>query len=356
MTRASRQDGSLAEVVESGRRAAQQFQDGDVATGAAALGSFSGGARFAALVLRRTLLRLRMPTSVIELVRPLAARLDRSAALDRFARDYAFWAGVKGAAPTAGFWRGLARGPVILMYHAVGSPNEPASCYVVPARRFRMQMAWLRWRRYNVIGLQELTEHLRLRRIVPPRSVVITFDDGFADNCEHALPSLEQYRFPATVFLVSAAVGGTAWWPTDAALIGRPMLSERQVWALLAAGVSLGAHTRTHPALTALAPDEQLREIGGAKDDLEERFRVPVRSFAYPFGDRSPTVVDTVRRAGFEVACCSRSGVNDPATSPLELRRLEVRGTDTLLDFAFMLWRAHRPARRASGAPQRVVA
>jgi peptidoglycan/xylan/chitin deacetylase (PgdA/CDA1 family) len=134
------------------------------------------------------------------------------------------------------------------------------------------------------------------------------------------------------------------------------MLSDAQVRELIAHGIGVGAHTRSHPELTTIGPDEQRDEIDGARGDLQRRFGAAVRTFAYPFGDCSSRVAERVAAAGFDAACGSRSGVNDPATPLMQLRRLEVRGTDTLLDFAMLLWRAHRPPAAAPRVAQRAAA
>ena len=93
--------------------------------------------------------------------------------------------------------------------------------------------------------------------------MVITFDDGFADNHRHALPILRAHGFPATVFVVSGAIGATASWPGDAALLDRPLLSASQLQEMRAAGIEIGAHTRTHPSLLALGPSAQEAELAG---------------------------------------------------------------------------------------------
>jgi peptidoglycan/xylan/chitin deacetylase (PgdA/CDA1 family) len=111
---------------------------------------------------------------------------------------------------------------------------------------------------------------------------------------------------------------------------------------MVAAGIEIGAHTRTHPPLTTLATIDQRREIEGSRGDLERQLGVPVRMFAYPFGAMNEQTAAIVSAAGFDGACGSRSGGNDPATPLYNLRRLEVRGEDSLLDFALLLWRAHR--------------
>jgi peptidoglycan/xylan/chitin deacetylase (PgdA/CDA1 family) len=173
-------------------------------------------------------------------------------------------------------------------------------------------------------------------RLPPAKSVVITFDDGYADNFEIALPVLEQFSFPATFFLVSNANGTAAW-------ASVPELKQRRLTSLSEAKtyldrVDFGAHTRTHPRLTTLTPVELEDEVGGSKRELEETLAVPVTTFAYPFGNVNDGVRAAVEEAGFLVACGVRSGRNVPATDRYDLRRLEVRGSDSLFRFIVMLW------------------
>jgi peptidoglycan/xylan/chitin deacetylase (PgdA/CDA1 family) len=235
------------------------------------------------------------------------------------------------------------------MYHAIGGSEERPSCFVVPLQRFQRQMRWLKWRGYAVISLSTLIAHRAAGTLPPARAVVITFDDGFADNHRHALPVLREHGFPATVFVVSGGIGATASWPGDAALLGRSLLSASQLQEMRAAGIEIGAHTRTHPSLTSLGPGAQHAEVAGSRAELTDRFG-DINAFAYPFGDHDAATAERVASAGFAAACCSKSGINDPATPSFALRRLEVRGHDSLLTFAVMLWRGHRPRPVASRA------
>ena len=128
-----------------------------------------------------------------------------------FLFSYCYWRGVRSAVDRA-TWQRLRRGSATPCTRcAVGGRHEQASRYVVPERRFKRQMAWLRLRRYNVILLEELVACLREHRLLPAKSVVVTFDDGYFDNAELALPVLRRFGFPATVFLVSAADGVPTW-------------------------------------------------------------------------------------------------------------------------------------------------
>jgi peptidoglycan/xylan/chitin deacetylase (PgdA/CDA1 family) len=107
--------------------------------------------------------------------------------------------------------------------------------------------------------------------------------------------------------------------------------------------MEIGAHTRTHASLMAIAdPDARTAEVKGSREDLERQLGKPVRSFAYPFGDYDAELAALVKHAGYEGACSTHPGINDPATPAFELRRVEVRGTDSLPAFARMIWRGGR--------------
>jgi peptidoglycan/xylan/chitin deacetylase (PgdA/CDA1 family) len=128
-------------------------------------------------------------------------------------------------------------------------------------------------------------------------------------------------------------------------------LTTELVKEMLTGGIEVGAHTRTHVSLTDVpADDNRDLEIAGSRQDLEENFGRAIRTFAYPFGDYDPDIANAVQRAGFHAACCSRPGANDPATPHFELRRVEVRGTDSLVRFPFMVWSGRRVRRTPAKA------
>jgi peptidoglycan/xylan/chitin deacetylase (PgdA/CDA1 family)/GT2 family glycosyltransferase len=246
---------------------------------------------------------------------------------------YAYWRGVRRALSNRDAWRRLTRGTPILMYHAFGASTEPATRYVIPSRRFARQMAWLKWMRYRVISLAEYLRYRHEYSLPPRRSVVITIDDGYADNWSTAYPILGRYRFPATIFIVNNQIGGTYYSHVSSELNGRPMLSWSQVEALTRGGIEVGAHTRTHPDLTKIPSRQAQVEIEGSKDDLEDKLKIPVQIFSYPFGEYNEHVQTLVQQAGFLGACSCNSGLNTPITPLLTLRRVEIYGTASLVNF-----------------------
>jgi peptidoglycan/xylan/chitin deacetylase (PgdA/CDA1 family) len=313
------------------------------------LGDFSSAGE-GALALRRLLLALGGPLAPLGLVGAVGAAFGGAARREawyRFLCSYLYWRGVRRAVGSRDTWRRLARGPVILMYHAVGAAGEEPGCYIVPLRRFARQMRWLKSAGYHVLGVDELLRYRREHRLPPPRAVAITFDDGYRDNWTLATPVLRRLGFTATCFLVTKRLGEVNSWDRSGELAGRPLLSRDEIRRMLEAGMKVGAHTRTHPVLPDLPPAAACEEVEGARHDIEQEFGVAADVFAYPYGRLDAAVRQAVEQAGYAGACCSRSGVNDPAIAPFLLRRVEVRGTDSLLQFARAVRRGR--ARRRSG-------
>jgi peptidoglycan/xylan/chitin deacetylase (PgdA/CDA1 family) len=164
--------------------------------------------------------------------------------------------------------------------------------------------------------------------------VVLTFDDGYADNFWNAWPVLQQYRLPATIFVatglidsdrrMSRYIGGGA---------GDRMMTWVEVRELAASGlIEIGAHTVSHRELPGLPEAEAGEEIVASRRMLEERLQRTSASFAYPRGAVNETVRELVARAGFETACTVRGGINQRGMDRLMLCRTGISGHDTARD------------------------
>ncbi|MCC6983594.1 MAG: polysaccharide deacetylase family protein, partial [Bauldia sp.] len=166
------------------------------------------------------------------------------------------------------------------------------------------------------------------------RPVVITFDDGFRDFLTGAFPILQRFAAPATLFVVTDAVGGTARWLEPLGEGGRKMLSWDELAALVQGGIEVGAHTRTHPQLDVLPKDAAFSEIAGSKQALEARLGIPVETFAYPHGYASSATVRLARNAGFKAACRVADRMASTAEDRFALSRFivteEMDGEDIL--------------------------
>lgn len=222
----------------------------------------------------------------------------------------------------------------ILMYHSIDQPADSREREIcLPLAVFERQMEFLHLEGYTPFSLDLLAEVLAGKGELPFRPVVITFDDGYADNLATALPVLQRYGFPATVFVVSGFVGGSNAWHTAEGMPQRRLLSWDEVRELHRAGVVVGSHTVTHRRLPQLASAEALEEIEESKRVLEERLGAPVNHFSYPYGEMDGAVAAMVREAGYRSACTTMSGFNGVDADPFALRRLDIYGTDTLPRF-----------------------
>jgi peptidoglycan/xylan/chitin deacetylase (PgdA/CDA1 family) len=143
----------------------------------------------------------------------------------------------------------------------------------------------------------------------------LTFDDGFADNLEQLAPLLAREKATATVFVVSGWLGDRHPEEPRARI-----LSGNELRTLAAAGIEIGAHTRTHPDLTKLSYDEALAELEGCKSDLEAIVGRPVDVAAYPYGEANSETIAACRNAGFRAACLisGHGSWNNPHALPRE--------------------------------------
>lgn len=219
-------------------------------------------------------------------------------------------------------------GPVILMYH--GTPRErPASKFSTTAARFTAQLDLLKDFGWKTVNVSDLDDRAKL----PSRTVLLTFDDGYADNFGGAFEPLAARDMTATWYMVSGAIGKTAEWVPGAGAQGA-MLAAGQVRDMHAAGMEIGSHTRTHADLNKTRHDVLQDEIEGAKHDLEDLLGTPVNSFAYPYGRYNDAARDAVRDAGYRSACSTRSGWARLSDNPWELRRITVYRDDSISTFA----------------------
>jgi len=227
----------------------------------------------------------------------------------------------------------------ILMYHRVAPRGRDAS------RRFRLhpddfdaQLRHLRERGYRSITFEQWRAATARRAPIPPRSVMLTFDDGYADFPTYALPLLRRYGFQATMFVVTDLVGATNVWDE-----AHGETLELMDWPTLLAlgddGVELGSHSSTHRPLVSLSAAELTRDLCRSRACLHERTGVPVRSIGYPFGLGDAGVRAVAAACGFHFGVTTDEWQASHGDDLLRLPRLEVRGTQSLETFAAMLER-----------------
>jgi len=278
----------------------------------------------------------------------------------------------------------------VMIFHRVLPEPDPLFPGEPDAARFDAQLALLKhW--FNILPLPDAIRGLREERL-PPRPLTITFDDGYADNCTVALPILRRYGLRAAFFIATDYLDGGRMWNdtviesvrgcSEPALdlaklqlgnhsVATPAEKSRAITAILSrlkylpqdereakaaavaaryavalpdnlmltgdqlrqmhdAGMTIGAHTASHPILARL-PDEQARsEILKGKERLERAIGEPVRFFAYPNGgpdqDYHASHVRMVRESGFDAAFSTAIGTADAASDLYQIPRFRPWG------------------------------
>jgi len=297
------------------------------------LGCFAEGPRGA--LLRRFLVALRVPVRMAAWSTRFLAP-ERRGAWARFVWRLAYWRQIRRRVDRD-TWARLTRGVAVLVYHAFGAPGEPAARFCIPGRRLQPQLAWLR-RRYAVVSMDEFLDHREAHTLPPARSVAITIDDGFQDTLDIARPAFVRRSVRATIYPVVRRVGETGSWSRRPELRERPLLSWEGLREAKSGPFDIGSHGLTHRRLPELPREELLAELTDSRAELEQRLADPVRTFAYPYGSSSPAVEQAAAEAGYAAAFRAEPGVNTPSTPAHGLRRIEIRGTDSLLRFVLTLW------------------
>jgi peptidoglycan/xylan/chitin deacetylase (PgdA/CDA1 family) len=213
------------------------------------------------------------------------------------------------------------------MYHNIGVPPPGARLrnLYVRAGAFARQMFLLRLFGYRGISMSAAMPYLRGEKL--GRVAVITFDDGYVDTLEKALPILKKNNFSATCYFISQRSGQYNDWDAASLNVRKAIMSDAQICAWDEAGMEVGAHARTHPHLPACSDTELKSEIGGSKTDLETLTGKPVTQFCYPYGDLDERVSSAVKNAGFDAATTTRRGRARVGDNHFLLRRILVSGS-----------------------------
>lgn len=219
--------------------------------------------------------------------------------------------------------------PRILYYHRVDE-DDHRSC--VRPEAFRQQMRYLTEQGYRVISLEELFRALNTGELLQ-RSVVLTFDDGFADNFHHAYPVLCRYAFPATIFLTASFIGSSTLPVFSDKNLLFPPLTWEQINEMSKHDIFFGSHTLSHPMLPTLLEKEAWQEIAASRTILRKKLGQPINFFCYPRGAFTPLVQKLVQQAGYIGACSTLPGAVHSNSNRFALPRTYISKDDSLEDF-----------------------
>jgi peptidoglycan/xylan/chitin deacetylase (PgdA/CDA1 family) len=235
-------------------------------------------------------------------------------------------------------------GVPILTYHSI---DDSGSLISVSPADFTAQMEYLHHHGFRSLSLRDYVTQLPLGRLPARGACVITFDDGFRNVHEIALPILRRLGFVATVFVPVDHVGGSATWTMRPGLPQLPLMSWEELAELQAAGFDIQSHACKHPFLTALNRAAATREIVESKREIERRLRNATDLFCYPYGDWNADVAAILRDAGYRGAVSLEFGVNPRRGDLFRLRRIGSAHFTSPAKFEACIWGMYAPLLRA---------
>jgi len=228
----------------------------------------------------------------------------------------------------------------VVSYHKIGAeppPGDWQSWYYVPEETFAEQLAWFAADGWTVVGIDELRAAIDEPDAVPERSLLLTFDDGYASFVRTALPQLQMLGYPAVLFVPTDHVGGTNAWDAGQEP-DEPLCDWRDLEDLRDAGVAVQPHGASHRTFSDLSEAERREELHRARACLENRLQAPADVIAYPYGDDAgmpPSLRSALEETGYRAGCLYGGGPNRvPFADRYRLSRLAM-GPDS--DLAAMV-------------------
>ena len=225
------------------------------------------------------------------------------------------------------------RGFVALMYHHIGTtnPQDGQFSFTITPQMFEKQLLFLKQNGYEIASEHDILHARQSGHTHLSKPVLLTFDDGYADNYTALFPLLQKYQAHALIFLITQQVGTPGY------------LTWQQIKEMKDSGlVAFGSHTCSHRRLRSLTDKEITQEITQSKQILEEKLGAPVVSFCYPFGAGGfdKRVRPLVFKAGFVLDFSTQKGINPwPWRGKKSILRAFPRGGETLWDYHLQLTR-----------------
>ncbi|MBF0504982.1 MAG: polysaccharide deacetylase family protein [Candidatus Omnitrophica bacterium] len=214
--------------------------------------------------------------------------------------------------------------PILLYHHINDVPanaSRPMHRWSLSPEKFEAQMDWVFRHRFHPITMQQLIGHLKHAQALPPKPIVLSFDDGLKDHYSVVFPILKKRGFVATFFIITDSVGHSAF------------MDWEKILEMSGAGMDIEAHTVTHPNLADVSHEQARFEIFQSKSVLEKHLNKTVIVLAYPYGKYTQDVIAITKSAGYEGAV-TLSGLNGGylfrADQSYTLQRFAIEGQDNL--------------------------
>lgn len=211
----------------------------------------------------------------------------------------------------------------ILLYHSVANTAKDSTVKIrISPDDFRMQMQFLYKNGYNATSLFEMVRMIKEKNPISPKTLAITFDDGYRDFLENALPVLKEFDFCATLFVSPGLIdkkidAGDIFYTSK-------ILSWDELNLLKHSNIFFGSHGYSHRKLSGLDLNALNEELSTSKRRLEEELKISVDALSYPYGSFDNTVKETAKGLGYEYALTGRAGSVSNNSDSMALNRVEI--------------------------------
>lgn len=231
---------------------------------------------------------------------------------------------------------------IFLVYHSLSKHRRQKNCFyfTVHPFSFKTQMKYLYENGFQVMNLSKWYYLSKTQKNLSPKTIVLTFDDGYSDNFFYVYPILKKFGFSATFFPILKFIDSSYTFPW----LDEPVspqetnlpLTSNQILQMDQGGMEIGSHSLSHKKLSDLSKEKSRKEIKKSKKFLENLLNHKVYSFSYPYGSLND--FDTyheflVKEVGYKMAVTNILGANTYQTNPTELRRIPIYSNDSLYTF-----------------------
>ncbi len=236
---------------------------------------------------------------------------------------------------------------IVLAYHSLSDLRQDPvlSEYGIEPETFAAQLDMLAARGHRFVDLDVLLAAVDGRAPLPPKAILVTFDDAYADLLPAATEILSQRGIPAIVFAVGGQIGGTNEWDRHLGAGELPLLDAEGLRALTEAGIEIGSHTVHHPQLTKVPAETVANELSNSAEQIEAAGLPRPRALAYPHGEWSPAIAKAAAAAGYAISFTIEAGAVAAGSNRNALPRIEVLASDTPRRLRLKLATARWPKR-----------
>lgn len=218
----------------------------------------------------------------------------------------------------------------ILMYHRIDNKlitgDKYAAGLTVSTANFEAQLNYLKSQGYSTLSFDDLYKSFYAGETLPPKSVILTFDDGYEDNYQYAFPLLQKYGLKGTFFVATGFTDTNPFYMT-----------REQIREMSDAGMNIESHTVSHPDLTKLSHDQLVYELNHSRQALQDIIGKDIFFFAYPFGTYNQAVATETKNVGYLMSVTTKVGKTQKANDPFGLVRFRVGPATTITSFANLI-------------------